>query len=81
MWAKKCRTIEESEEYWSVLCEKYKPHYEEPLTDSQKNIMKSWKWIVNMYEKRHHWVKAYLKDTFFAGKSSNSIRYLQFKFL
>ncbi|XP_074355907.1 protein FAR1-RELATED SEQUENCE 5-like [Apium graveolens] len=71
MWAKKCRTIEQSEECWSVLCEKYKPHYEEPLTDSQKNIMKSWKWIVNMYVKRHHWVKAYLKDTFFAGMKSS----------
>lgn len=68
MWAKKSRTIEESERCWIVLCEKYKPNYKEPVTDSQQNNMKSWKWIENMYEKRGHWVKAYLKDTFFAGK-------------
>ncbi|KAK1390279.1 hypothetical protein POM88_018457 [Heracleum sosnowskyi] len=68
---KKSKSIEESEECWIMLCEKYKPVYKEQLTETQKNMTKSWKWIGNMYEKRCHWVKAYLRDTFFAGMKSS----------
>nr|GFB96966.1 hypothetical protein [Tanacetum cinerariifolium] len=28
-------------------------------------------WLGNMYNMRHHWVKAYLKDTFFAGMATS----------
>ncbi|KAK1361274.1 hypothetical protein POM88_045748 [Heracleum sosnowskyi] len=70
-WAKQSRTIEKSEESWINLRDKYEPNFEEPLTEPRKNMKKSWKWVSNMYEKRRHWVKAYLKQTFFAGMKSS----------
>ncbi|XP_019452010.1 PREDICTED: protein FAR1-RELATED SEQUENCE 5-like [Lupinus angustifolius] len=33
--------------------------------------MKAWKWLEDMYEKRHHWVKAYSRGTFFVGMKSS----------
>ncbi|XP_074342290.1 protein FAR1-RELATED SEQUENCE 5-like [Apium graveolens] len=66
-WAKQSKTIEESEESWINLRDKYEQVFKEQLTETQKNMIKSWKWVKNMYEKRRHWVKAYRKQTFFAG--------------
>ncbi|KAK1369094.1 hypothetical protein POM88_035186 [Heracleum sosnowskyi] len=51
--------------------EKYHHHFEEPLTEKQKNEVKSWRWLENMHEQRHHWVRAYLGKTFFAGMKSS----------
>jgi hypothetical protein len=72
-WAKYSQTVAESEKYWLLLNEKYKPVFEEPMTDKQKSLKKSWKWLEIMYNQRKHWVEAYLKDTFFAGKFLISI--------
>ncbi|KAK1361125.1 hypothetical protein POM88_045599 [Heracleum sosnowskyi] len=66
------KTVEEYEKHLCTLVEKYKHSYEEPLTDKQKNEVKSWKWLESMHGQRHHWVKAYLHGTFFAGMKASS---------
>ncbi|XP_074342976.1 protein FAR1-RELATED SEQUENCE 7-like [Apium graveolens] len=53
-WCKKSKFIEESEKFWIMLCEKYKPIYQGQLSETQKNMIKSWKWIekfIEQYEK------------------------------
>ncbi|GJV59726.1 protein FAR1-related sequence 5 [Tanacetum coccineum] len=55
-WAKS-QYVEEFELGWEKLKEKY--HIED---DS---------WLGNMFKLRHHWVKAYLQDTFFAGMTTS----------
>ena len=53
----KSQYVEEFESGWETLKEKY--HIED---DS---------WLGNMFKLRHHWVKAYLKDSFFAGMTTS----------
>ncbi|GJZ68868.1 FAR1-related sequence 5-like protein [Tanacetum coccineum] len=55
-WVKR-QYVEEFVSGWEKLKEKY--HIED---DS---------WLGNMFKLRHHWVKAYLKDTFFAGMTTS----------
>ncbi|PWA79920.1 SWIM domain-containing protein [Artemisia annua] len=52
----KSQYVEEFESGWETLKEKY--HIED---DS---------WLGNMFKSRRHWVKAYLKDTFFSGMTT-----------
>ena len=61
------RDIDESEQAWLKLQEKYIHSFEEPLTEKQKNEIKSWRWLKNMHGQRKHWVRAYLQKTFFVG--------------
>ncbi|XP_028085062.1 protein FAR-RED IMPAIRED RESPONSE 1-like [Camellia sinensis] len=49
-------TIGEFEESWGKFIEKYK--------------LQSNKWLFNLYDERHHWVPAFVKDTFWAGMST-----------
>ncbi|KAI3779313.1 hypothetical protein L2E82_08985 [Cichorium intybus] len=53
----KSDTIEEFEKKWEVMNAKYN------LEDNR--------WITDMYSQRKHWVKAYLKDVFFAGMTTS----------
>ena len=53
----KTETIEDFESKW----EDFKMTY---LIDDDS-------WLGKMYNMRHHWVKAYLKDTFFAGMTTS----------
>ncbi|KAL7584490.1 protein FAR1-RELATED SEQUENCE 5-like [Lactuca sativa] len=53
----KSDTIEEFEKDWEVMCSKY--HLE------------NYCWITDMYNQRKHWVKAYLKDVFFADMTTS----------
>ncbi|PWA47744.1 SWIM domain-containing protein [Artemisia annua] len=53
----KSQYVEEFESVWETLKEKY--HIED---DS---------WLGNMFKSRRHWVKAYLKDTFFSGMTTS----------
>uniref|UniRef100_A0A7N0UW14 SWIM-type domain-containing protein n=1 Tax=Kalanchoe fedtschenkoi TaxID=63787 RepID=A0A7N0UW14_KALFE len=53
----KSKTPAEFEIGWDVLKEKY-------------NLGKKG-WFNTMYKERHHWVKCYLKDTFFAGMTTS----------
>ncbi|KAL6558720.1 hypothetical protein OROMI_019070 [Orobanche minor] len=71
-WTKKSKTIEESERHWCSLIEKYKHSYKEPLTEKHKNEVKAWNWLESMHQQRYHWVKAYLRGTFFAGMKASS---------
>ncbi|XP_019459939.1 PREDICTED: protein FAR1-RELATED SEQUENCE 12-like [Lupinus angustifolius] len=64
-WAKKSKSIEESEQCWNTLKGK-KPSFVGILSEKQRNVMKAWKWLE--YEQGHHWVKAYLRGTFFVGR-------------
>ncbi|GJU04403.1 FAR1-related sequence 5-like protein [Tanacetum coccineum] len=53
----KSQNIEDYETKWEELKEKY--HIDDDC------------WLGNMYKLRHHWIKAYLKDTFFAGMTTS----------
>ncbi|XP_061373973.1 protein FAR1-RELATED SEQUENCE 5-like [Gastrolobium bilobum] len=53
----KSRNIDEFECKWEILRTKY--------------VIKANSWLANMYASRHHWAKAYLKDTFFAGMTTS----------
>ncbi|XP_061341451.1 protein FAR1-RELATED SEQUENCE 5-like [Gastrolobium bilobum] len=53
----KSRNIDEFEGKWEVLRTKY--------------VIKTDSWLANMHASRHHWAKAYLKDTFFAGMTTS----------
>ncbi|XP_061375416.1 protein FAR1-RELATED SEQUENCE 5-like [Gastrolobium bilobum] len=53
----KSRNIDEFEGKWEVLRTKY--------------VIKTDSWLANMYASCHHWAKAYLKDTFFAGMTTS----------
>ncbi|CAI9276558.1 unnamed protein product [Lactuca saligna] len=53
----KSDTIEEIESGWEVMLGKY---------NLENNC-----WVINMYDQRKHWVKAYLKDVFFAGMTTS----------
>lgn len=55
-WVKN-QNIEDFESKWVELKEKYN------IEDDS--------WLAKMYNLRHHWVKAYLKDTFFAGMTTS----------
>ncbi|KAK1373111.1 hypothetical protein POM88_029304 [Heracleum sosnowskyi] len=71
-WIKN-RDIEKSEQAWLKLKEKHKHSFQDPLTDKQKNELKSWRWLENIYDQRKHWVRAYLQNTFFAGMKSRQM--------
>ncbi|XP_028061202.1 protein FAR1-RELATED SEQUENCE 5-like [Camellia sinensis] len=49
-------TIGEFEESWGKFIEKYK--------------LQSNKWLFSLYDERHRWVPAFVKDTFWAGMST-----------
>ncbi|XP_061352945.1 protein FAR1-RELATED SEQUENCE 5-like [Gastrolobium bilobum] len=53
----KSQNIDEFEGKWEALKNKYD--------------IRAGSWLANMYTSRHHWAKAYLKDTFFAGMTTS----------
>ncbi|XP_061343800.1 protein FAR1-RELATED SEQUENCE 5-like [Gastrolobium bilobum] len=53
----KSQKIDEFEGKWEALKNKYD--------------IRAGSWLANMYTSRHHWAKAYLKDTFFAGMTTS----------
>ncbi|GJY62430.1 FAR1-related sequence 5-like protein [Tanacetum coccineum] len=53
----KSQNIKDYETKWEELQEKY--HIDDDC------------WLGNMYKLRHHWIKAYLKDTFFGGMTTS----------
>ncbi|KAL6581423.1 hypothetical protein OROMI_007346 [Orobanche minor] len=53
----KCKSVQEFESGWDTLKEKY--------------VIEKGSWLYNMYELRSHWVKVYMKETFFAGMTTS----------